>query len=438
MARGLLFTLLALGFASLQTLAQFTSVSFSVQAHEDDWQLFMSSRIVADLNVSNRKVVFITLTAGDGSAGAASYAPSNIPFYLSRENGSVYSSKYAADITTVTAPLDVPLVSNVTINGKTIAKYTYKNTVNYFLRLPDGNGDGSGFNNNGFQSLQKLRAGTITAMNVVGYTTSPPTNGPAAYTYTWSQLTNTIRQIILAEKITGTQSWVNAASTNTGSYNTGDHSDHIYSSYAVQDAIGMPSSHAVTPLLTWVGVNGFRDYNSSSYGANLNSVDHENASAIFGLTNWGLIEAQYATNFNSGHKVWLPMDYFEVLRTPSGSAPFAGTGGGTDGSLDNGFSGKDLPGNHLTEIPMIVSITGPAFAGKEIAMIISPYETGTLTTSVLNENGVKVYEQKTVITDKSAPLLVTLKQPVKAKGDYVIQNTLNDKYTETRKIVVEQ
>ena len=129
------------------------------------------------------------------------------------------------------------------------------------------------------------------------------------------------------------------------------------------------------------------------------------------------------------------MDYFEVLKTPTGSAPFAGTGGGTDGSLDNG---KPLPGSSLTEIPMIVSVTGPVYTDKEIAMIISPYETGTLTTSVLNENGVKVYEQKTIITDKSAPLLVTLKQPIKAKGSYTIQNTLNDKYTETRKIVVEQ
>lgn len=429
MARGLLFTLSALIFASLQTQAQFTSVSFSVQAHEDDWQLFMSSKIVADLNVSNRKVVFITLTAGDGSAGAASYAPTNIPFYISRENGSVYSSKYAADITTVSTPQDVPVVSNVTINGKNIAKYTYKNTVNYFLRLPDGNGNGSGFNNNGFQSLEKLRNGTITAMNVVGYTTSPPANGPAAYTYTWSQLTATIRQIILNEKITGTQSWVHTASTNTGSYNTGDHSDHIFSSWAVQDAVN------IVTALSWVGINGFRDYNSSSYAANLNSVDHENASALFGLTNWGLIEAEYATNFNSGHKVWLPMDYFEVLKTPSGSAPFAGTG---EGGIDNGFSGNKPPDASLTEIPMIVSVTGPAFTDKEISMIISPYETGTLTTSVLNENGVKVYEQKTVIADKSAPLLVTLKQPIKVKGTYVIQNTLNDKYTETRKIAVER
>ena len=51
-------------FFSLTSQAQFTSVSYSIQAHQDDWQLFMGSKIMADLNVSGRKVVFITLTAG--------------------------------------------------------------------------------------------------------------------------------------------------------------------------------------------------------------------------------------------------------------------------------------------------------------------------------------------------------------------------------------
>ena len=60
-----------------------TSVTFSVQAHQDDWQLFMSSKIVADLNLG-AKVVFITLTAGDASVGSGSYGPGGVPFYLSR------------------------------------------------------------------------------------------------------------------------------------------------------------------------------------------------------------------------------------------------------------------------------------------------------------------------------------------------------------------
>ncbi len=429
MLKGLLSTVLVSLFVSAQLQAQYTSVSFSVQAHEDDWQLFMSSKIMADLNVSNRKVVFITLTAGDGSAGAASYAPSNIPFYLSRENGSVYSSKYAGDLSTGTAPLDVPTVSIVTINGKNIAKYTYKNTVNYFLRLPDGNGNGNGFSNTGFQSLEKLRGGSITAMNVVGYTTSPPANGPAAYTYTWSQLTATIRQIILNEKITGTQSWVHTASTNTGTYNTGDHSDHIYSSWAVQDAVNIATA------LSWVGINGFRDYNSSSYSANLNSVDHENASALFALSNWGLIEAQYATNFNSGHKVWLPMDYFEVLRTPSGSAPFAGTPSGNPETLE--ITGNKSANPSTTEIPMVVSITTPVPADKTISIIISPYETGTLKTQVLDKAGNILYEQNSIIDDKAHPKLILLNRPVNTPGTYYVKHTLNNKYTETRMIVVE-
>jgi hypothetical protein len=38
-------------------------VSFYVQAHEDDWQLFMSKNAIEDIGYA--KVVFITLTAGD-------------------------------------------------------------------------------------------------------------------------------------------------------------------------------------------------------------------------------------------------------------------------------------------------------------------------------------------------------------------------------------
>ena len=381
------------------------------------------------MNVSNRKMVFITLTAGDGSVGAGSYGSSGVPFYLSRELGAVYSCKYAADLTTGTAPLDAPTVSMVTINGKSIAKYIYKNTVNYFFRLPDGNGDGSGFNNNGNQSLQKLKLGTITAINAVGNTTSPPTNGPSALTYTWSELIATIRLIINNEKVSGTQSWIHTASTNTSTYNINDHSDHIYSSIAVQDAITLPSN------LTWTGVNGFRDYNSSNFVGNLSSTDHENASALFALANWGLIEAQYATNFNAGHKVWLPMDYFEVLKTPTGTARNVNAGKESDNlaeTPENEISGKNIP----IEIPMIVTMTSPVFVNKEISMFISPYETGELITSLFDENGKKITELKTIIKEKNG-VLVTLKQLSTIKGTYFVKNLLNNKYTETRKIVVE-
>ncbi|MEP7254699.1 MAG: hypothetical protein ABI666_02930 [Ferruginibacter sp.] len=427
MAKRYLFTIIIFMFIGLQTQAQFTSVSFSVQAHEDDWQLFMSSKIVADLNVSGRKMVFITLTAGDGSVGAGDYGPTSVPFFMARENGAVYSSKYVADITTGTTPLDVPTATTVSITGNSahnITKYVYKNTVNYFLRLPDGNGNGSGFSNTGFVSLEKLKTGAIGSISALGST---------AATYTgWSDLTNTIKAIINIEKITGTASWIYSAHTIDGSntaYNPNDHSDHRYSSLAAQVAAS---------AMTWMGVAGFMDYQSSGNGDNLSATDHENAAAIFAVANWGIIEAAYSTNFNSAHLPWIPMDYFLVIKTQSGTAPFAGTGGGSGSSelIKNDIT--DNTGNSvspLTEIPMIISITSPVFIDKDISMLISPYEMGQLTTIVYDLSGNKIYDQTTIVTKRDA-LLITLQKAIKTKGVYIIKNILNNKFIETRKIEV--
>ena len=425
MAKSFLLTIITFLFIGLQAQAQFTSVSFSIQAHEDDWQLFMPTKIVSDLNISGRKIVFITLTAGDASVGSGGYGPSSVSYFLARENGSVYSAKYVADITTGTTPLDVPTATTVTINTHSITKYVYKNTINYFLRLPDGNGNGNGFSSTGNVSLEKLKTGAIGSISALGSVT-------ATYT-SWSDLTNTIQAIITAEKITGTQSWIYAAHTINGSnttFNPNDHSDHRYSSLAAQVAASS---------MTWMGVAGFMDYESSANGVNLSATDHENASALFTLANWGLNEAAYTSNFNTGHLGWLPIDSFQVIKTPSGTAPFAGTGGDLESSelMKKGIKDNERSNVlSLTEIPMIVSITSPAFIDKDISMIISPYEPGQLTTTVYDMAGNKVRDQKTTFSKRDA-LFITLQQAITAKGTYIIKNILNDKFIETRKIVVE-
>lgn len=412
MTRSLLLMVFVVLSVNLQ--AQ-TSVTFSVQAHQDDPQLFMSSKIVADLN-AGAKLVFITLTAGDASVGSGSYGPSGVPFYLSRENGFMYATKYMSDITSGTTPLVPPTVTTATINGHNIAKYTYKSIVSYFFRLPDGNGNGSGFLTTGNVSLEKLRNGTISSMTALG-------DIPTLYT-SWSDLTNTIKQIINNEKVTGVPAWIYAAHTINGTnsaYNPNDHSDHRYSSMAAQDAVATG--------MTWVGVAGFMNYESSANAANLSSTDHENSSALFGLTNWGLVEAAYATNYATGHLEWLPMEYFQIIRTPTGNAPFAGSSG-------TGNNGEVNAAGSLFKIPMIVSVTSPVFINKDISMIISPYETGILSTLIADQEGKRVFEQVTKVENKEA-LFITLKQPALKKGIYVIKNVLNDKYIESRKITVE-
>lgn len=295
--------LIAFIFVCYKLQAQ--SVIYSVQAHQDDWQLFMSSKIVTDLTAGS-KVVFITLTAGDGGCGNCSYTPS-------REIGSVYSSKFAVDLTnTATAPADVPIATTVTINSHSITKYIYKNTVNYFLRLPDGNLNGDGFPSTGSQSLQLLKTSNkkITAVdNSTTYTS-------------WADLTNTIKAIINTEKITGRTGWVYSASLNitnnsnppNPTYNINDHSDHYYSATAVRDAVSAAPE-------AWVGIYEFVDYYSSALPANLSPTAHENASIIFAHGALGITLAEYRNEFTVDHQIWLPMDYYGIFRSPSGVAP---------------------------------------------------------------------------------------------------------------------
>jgi hypothetical protein len=300
-------------FANLQSQAQFTSVNYSIQAHQDDWQLFWPSRVVTAMTTANAKMVFITLTAGDASAGINAYGGGG-PFYLSRESGSMMGSKFAADLTTATTPLDAPVATTETINGHTIMKYVYKNTVNYFLRLPDGEKDGSGFGNNHNQSLHKLRNGTITTMNVVGNTAPPPPTPPAALTYTWTQLIATVKAIINLERVPGTQSWVFTPDERTTvPYNFDDHTDHISASYVAQQAV------TSAPAMNWIGIDGYLCYTTSALPVNLTKTQIENSSILFALEVLGMTEERYHNDYlpDAGHLAWLPNDSFNNRRAPT-------------------------------------------------------------------------------------------------------------------------
>ncbi|HMJ47237.1 MAG TPA: hypothetical protein VK498_07900 [Ferruginibacter sp.] len=307
---------------NLQVQAQFNSVNYSIQAHQDDWQLFWSSRVITAMSVANSKMVFITLTAGDASSGINAYGGGG-PFYLSRETGSMFASKFAADLTTGTAPLDLPVVTTVTINSHTITKYVYKNTVNYFLRLPDGEKNGSGFTNNHDQSLLRLRGVapnplpnpnwwySIPAINVIGNTSAAPLSGPPLLTYTWDQLVATVKAIINLERIPGTQSWVFTADERTvAPYNFDDHTDHIAASYVAQQAV------TTFPALNWVGLDGYLAYTTSTLPVNLSKTQIENASILFGLEVLGMTEERYHNDYlpDAGHLAWLPNDTYNTRR----------------------------------------------------------------------------------------------------------------------------
>lgn len=317
-----IFLLIIVFISAYNVKAQ--QVTFYVAAHPEDWQLFMSKNLVTDLN-GGGKVVIITLTAGDEGNGANSFNGSSIAYYLAKERGAVYSSKFVGDFNNLTSPNNnylMPSAQPVVLVGKSLTKYVYGDAsgtgtvVNYFFHLPDGNADGTGYAGTGNVSLQKLKLGPggggISTMSAVGHTSAE-----AAYTYTWTELKNTIYAIILTEKGTDLQVYLNAASLNTtvsGNpvYNPGDNSDHIYSSTAAQEAV---------TTRTWVGIIEYVMEYSSNSAANLNNEEYESAAGAFSMFDWSLVKDKYPSKLSSTTRAWLPMEYLNIKRNPSGSAP---------------------------------------------------------------------------------------------------------------------
>lgn len=296
-------------FAFTNNVIAQLQVTYFVQGDADDWQLFMSKKVIGDLS-SGGKVITITLTAGDAGNGLSTFNGSPTPYYLARERGSVYSAKFVSDITN--SPLypntyAIPVAQTAVINGKTLTKYIYGNSngvgrvVSYFLRLPDGGQTGAGYPGTGNVSLKKLKDGVIPNITSVD----------GVNTYTWTDLVNTIYGILFTEKGADPQVWLNAASLDN-TVNPNDYSDHIYSSTAAQEAVA-------TRL--WVGINEFvMDY-SSNIASNLNNEEFEQACAAFGVYNWSLIKSKYANALNSTTRAWLTSETFAIKRSPVGNGP---------------------------------------------------------------------------------------------------------------------
>ncbi|MGB8120887.1 MAG: hypothetical protein WCF56_19520, partial [Pseudolabrys sp.] len=137
--------------ASAQTLAEEAKrpnkVSFYFAAHEDDWQLFMNPSAFKDVIGGATKTVFVHLTAGDAGLGTGLGGRKH-PFYLARENGAEAAMRFMADADG--APGE-RVAAPMMFNGHSLYRVSYRNTVGYFLRVPDGNASGAGYPQTGFQ-----------------------------------------------------------------------------------------------------------------------------------------------------------------------------------------------------------------------------------------------------------------------------------------------
>lgn len=268
------------------------TVSFYFGAHEDDWQLFMNPNAYQDVHRDSTKVVFVYLTAGDAGAGLGNAGRSQ-PYYLARENGAKHSVKFIAD-----AANDIPVIPLHSVglfSGHPISKWVYGNTVSYFLRLPDGNPEGTGYLTTGFQSLKRLSDKAISRITAIDNST----------TYRdWNDLKSTLRALIDHERDKASAVWVNLPDTDTVK-NTGDHQDHQHTARGVLEAIAD---------LTCVNKLFYLNYITDVLPENMNAADREIEAGTFGALVTGVTSLDHESPWDKLHRSWLSRHYFRMER----------------------------------------------------------------------------------------------------------------------------
>lgn len=265
--------------ASAATAAM-PSAAVYFSAHPDDFVLFMSPHFDAPRN--DTRTVFVFMTAGDAGLGKG---PTSAPYYAAREYGALRSIRFLADIydTTVTSPV----TDKVTISGHGIRRVTYKNTVAYFLRLPDGAVEGTGYPISSYASLMKLKTGETTSMRAV--------DGSTTYKG-WNDLVATLTALVRKEAAGSSNVWLDAHEPDAA-LSPGDHSDHQATGLAVA---------AIQPSLPCTNLAYYVGYATSGL-VNLDLDDIETRSAAYGLYVSGVFEKGYpgSSIWEPGHKSWL-------------------------------------------------------------------------------------------------------------------------------------
>lgn len=207
--------------SSHQHFQQFNKISFYVVAHADDWQLFMHPNVYIDLIAPDCKVIFIITTAGDAGKGEA--------YWRAREEGSKSSIQFCL---AARAILSKSSDSRI-FNNHTVHYWSVNNTTSYFLRLPDGNLDGSGFAGCDFQSLAKFKSAQINAITAM--------DNSAIY-HNWAEFITTIESIISLESNGITNIRIHYLNPDED-MNPGDHADHIATGIALQSMTNIATLH---------------------------------------------------------------------------------------------------------------------------------------------------------------------------------------------------
>ena len=172
-------------------------------AHQDDWQLFMGDVAVEEFR-TRAPAIFIYLTAGDDGRDSV--------YWQTRERAALVSVRVASG--TAIARSDSTQCKPVVVMKHTMRKCVLGNTESYFLRLPDGQRNGSGFSRYNNQSLRRLRMRKISAITAV--------DGSATY-QGWDDLVSTVAELVSSDS--GQSGQVHTTDPSV-TVNPHDHFDH--------------------------------------------------------------------------------------------------------------------------------------------------------------------------------------------------------------------
>ncbi len=265
-------------------------VSFYFSAHQDDWQLFMNPSAFRDVLDSGTKSIFIHMTAGDAGLGTTNGGRKH-PLYLARENGAESAIRFMADPDYL--PPVEKLVSRTAFNGHPIQRVSYRNTVAYFLRVPDGSPAGTGYADTGYQSLKRLADGQIKMVSAIDGTTSY---------HGWTDLVATLRSIIDFERGTAPSVQLNVPEPDPA-INPNDHSDHVMTAKAALDAAkGLTGACR----LYYVG------YASAELPENLSGQDRDMKCAVYAVTLAGVLALDHPTAWQHYDHTFVGRNYFRV------------------------------------------------------------------------------------------------------------------------------
>jgi hypothetical protein len=272
-------------------------VSFYFAAHEDDWQLFMNPSAFMDVADPKTKTVFFHITAGDAGNGIGTRGRKH-PYYLARENGAEVAIRFMADAGE--QPVD-KVVSRMPINGHLLYRVSYRSTVTYFLRVPDGNPEGTGYPGTAYQSLERLAKGEITDFSAI--------DGSTVY-HGWADLVATLRVAMDFERRGASVVQLNVAESNATT-NPGDHSDHRMTAKAALEAAGDLSCARRVYYV---------DYASARLPDNLQGQQRDLESSVLAATAAGILALDHASVWHPYHRSYLGRNYFRI-EEGSGSCP---------------------------------------------------------------------------------------------------------------------